>query len=240
MLITQQLATSAIIAQGHYLTAVHDIAQAWTGIGAAIYAVWKQTRVASSTWTLLGVVSYLACVSTLHIASTAIMQFTAFNSSSIITMQSAMAFPNGTVLANQTWQNTFSVIPPSSFLSSIQTIGLSNNTLYDIVTTTNPSLTNATVNATSLQANCGLLSNLTLNDSGPLSTLNFSGNGFRSGGFEFSNDGRFFKWSIKCKFKSTLSGQFERNQNYFILMEDPSMFNVITILFLLLQWFSKT
>ena len=48
-------------------------------------------------------VFYLACVSTLHIASTTIMQFTAFNSSSILTMKSAMALPNATALANGTW-----------------------------------------------------------------------------------------------------------------------------------------
>ena len=38
---------------------MHDITQAWTGIGAAVYALWKQTTVASSTWTLLGVVSVM-------------------------------------------------------------------------------------------------------------------------------------------------------------------------------------
>ena len=194
MFITQQLATSAIVAQEHYLTAVHDITQAWTGIGAALYALWKQTKVASSTWTLLGVVSYLACVSTLHIASTTIMQFTAFNSSSIITMQSEMAFPNATVLANGTWQGTSTATPSSSFLSSIQTIGLLNNTLYGILTTTDSSLVNATVNATSLQSTCGLLSNLTCSLNLDVQNLNFSNNDIGSGYFILNSNvsGKFF------------------------------------------------
>ncbi|KAG8217910.1 hypothetical protein J3R82DRAFT_6076 [Butyriboletus roseoflavus] len=144
---------------------------AWTGIGAAVYAFWQQTKVASSTWTILGVVSYLACVFTLQTASTTIMQFTAFNSSSIITIQSAIALPNATVLVNGTWPGTFQGIPPSNLLSNVQTTGLLNNTLYDILTTTDSSFTNATVNATALQANCGLLSNVTYD------SFNFSANG---------------------------------------------------------------
>ncbi|KAG8215448.1 hypothetical protein J3R82DRAFT_9062 [Butyriboletus roseoflavus] len=181
--ITQQLATSAIIAQRHCLTEVHDISQAWTGIGAAIYALWQQIKVASSTWTLLGVVSYLACVSTLQTASTTIMQFTAFNSYSTILVQSAVAWPNATTLANVPWGNTFyEGLPPSGLLSNIQTIGLLNNTLYDILTTTDPSFTNATVNATSLQSNCGLLSNLTFSNLGP-QYLNFSDGGIGPGYF---------------------------------------------------------
>lgn len=106
-----------------------------------------------------------------------------------------MAFPNATVLANGTWQMTFGGIPPNSLLSNIQTIGLLNNTLYDILTTTDPSFTNATVNATSLQANCGLLSNLTFYNTTPSPILNFSVNDFDSESFELYCE--FFKWSVK-------------------------------------------
>ena len=186
MFITQKLAISAILAQRHYLTAVHDIAGAWTGIGAALHALWQQTKVVSSIWTMLSVVSYLACVSTLHIASTSIMQFTAFDSYSTIPVQSEMAWPNDTVLGSGFWSSTFVGIPPNSLLSNIQTIGLLNNTLYDILTTTDSSFTNATVNATSLQANCGLLSNLTFYNS---NTLNFSMNNFGSGNIVLYGNG---------------------------------------------------
>ena len=82
---------------------------------------------------------------------------------------------------------------PSNLLYNIQTFGLLNNTLYNIVTTTDPSFTNTTVNATSFQANCGLLSNLILNSSGSLSNLNFSVDDFGSGSFEFFHMGKFFK-----------------------------------------------
>ena len=177
---------------------MHNIAGAWTGIGAAVYALWQQTKVASSTWTMLGVVSYLACVSTLQTASTTIMQFTAFNSYSIIPIQSAMTWPNATVIAGA-WGSTFMAgLPPSSLLSSIQAIGLVNNTLYDILTTTNSSFANATVNATSLQSTCGLLSNLTFQVELGLQNLSFSNNGLGSGNIivNLGSDGKFITLRI--------------------------------------------
>ena len=51
-------------------------------------------------------------------------------------------------------------MPPISLVDDLQTNGLLNNTIYDILTTSHPSFTNATVNATSLQASCGLLPNV--------------------------------------------------------------------------------
>ena len=114
---------------------------------------------------MLGVISYFTYVSTLQTASIAIMQFTAFNSYSTIFVQSEMAWPNPTTLANLIVLNIFyQGLASSSFFSSIQTIGLLNNTLYNILTTTNSSFTNATMNATFLQSTCGLLSNLTFSN----------------------------------------------------------------------------
>ena len=130
---------------------------------------------------------YLACISTLHIASSTIMQFIAFNSTSTISVQSNVTWPNSTVLANGgTWIAQFQTVPPSSLLANIQINGLLNNTIYDILGTTDPSFMNATVNATSLQASCGLLSNLTFN-SGVWPILNFSFDGLGSGSLEYSN-----------------------------------------------------
>ena len=167
-----------------------------------MHALWQQTKVASSTWTMLGVVFYLACVSTLQTASTAIMQFTAFNSTSTIPIQSEMAWPNATVITDGSqWEGSFQGLPPSSFLSNIQTIGLLNNTLYDILTTTDSSFTTAIVNATSLQSNCGLLSNLTFSILGQ-QNLSFFDNGIGSGYFLLNGSSssklEFFTLKITC------------------------------------------
>ncbi|KIJ08401.1 hypothetical protein PAXINDRAFT_18463 [Paxillus involutus ATCC 200175] len=185
--ITQRLALSRFIAQRRYLTAVHDVSSAWLGIGAAIDAVWQQRKVASSTWVTIAVMIYLGCVSVLHIASSTIMQFTAFNSTITTSVQSSMAWPNQSVdLTGLNWGAAVPDLPSMNMLSDLGTYGLSNNTLYDTLTTANALFVNATVNATSLQASCGLLSNLTYNESPDMSIpsyINFSVGGLGSGPF---------------------------------------------------------
>ncbi|KAF8557198.1 hypothetical protein OG21DRAFT_379019 [Imleria badia] len=182
--IVQQLATSKLIAQRHYLTTVHDTANAWTGIGAAVYSLFQQTGPSSSIWVITGVVLYLACVSVMHIASTTIMQFTAYNHTSTISVQTLVPWPNSTVISNGSWLDAIQTMPPISLIDDLQTNGLLNNTIYDIITPTiQSSFTNATVNATSLQASCGLLSNLSYYNSSsfPGSGLNFSVDGLGQG-----------------------------------------------------------
>ncbi|KAF8842346.1 hypothetical protein BDN67DRAFT_383903 [Paxillus ammoniavirescens] len=188
--ITQRLALSGFIARRQYLTAVHDVSGAWPGIGAAISAVWQQRKVASSTWTTIAVMTYLGCVSVLHIASSTIMQFTAFNSTLTTSVQSSMAWPNQSVdFTGLNWVGAVNAVPSMNMLSDLSTYGLSNNTLYDTLTTADPLFVNATVNATSLQASCGLLSNLTYHvnpdttSAAPTHYVNFSVSGLGSGAF---------------------------------------------------------
>ncbi|KAF8132764.1 hypothetical protein EV363DRAFT_1416435 [Boletus edulis] len=186
--IVQQLATSKLLAQRQHLTTVHDIVNAWTGIGAAVSTLLQQNHPPSSIWAIIGVALYLGCVSVMHIASTTIMEFTAYNSTSIISIPTLVAWPNSSVIANGSW--TFAIqqtVPPISLVNDLQTNGLLNNTIYDILTTTQSNFANATVNATSLQATCGLLSNLSWHNSsttgGQPATLNFSTDGLGHGAF---------------------------------------------------------
>ena len=185
----QQLATSKLIAQRHYLTTVHDTTNAWTGIGAAVYA-FLQKIPPSSIWAMIGVVIYLACISVMHIASSTIMQFIAFNSTSNISVQTLIAWPNSSALSNSSWIMAIQTMPPITLIDDLQTNGLLNNTIYDILTTIQPSFTNATVNATSLQASCGLLSNLSYYNSSSPPGLNFSVEGLGQGAFSLLANGK--------------------------------------------------
>ncbi|KAF8439689.1 hypothetical protein L210DRAFT_3760707 [Boletus edulis BED1] len=184
--VTQQLAVSTLISQWHYLTAIHDISQAWSGIGAAVSTLWQQTKTSSSIWTLMGVTIYLACVSVLHITSTAIMEFTPFNSTSTISIQSSVTWPNSTVLTNGSWAGPSEIVPPNTLLANMETVGLLNNTVYDIVNTTNPAFTTAVVNATSLTSGCGLVPNITYFSTNISTTLNFSVDGLGFWSFLFN------------------------------------------------------
>ena len=189
MYVVQQLAIAKLIAQRHYLTTVHDIANAWTGTGAALSTLLQLGNVPSSFWAIAGVAVYLACVSIMHIASTAVIQFTAYNSTSIISVPTLISWPNSSVLSDPIWQEAFQSIPPINLVDNLQTNGLLNNTIYDILTTTYSSFTHATVNATSLQANCGLLSNISYygpsqvlpGSTTSISQLNFSVDGLGQG-----------------------------------------------------------
>ena len=184
MYIVQQLATSKLIAQRHLLTTVHDTANAWTGIGAAVYSLLQQQNPSSSIWVIICVVVYLGCVSVMHIASTTIMEFTAYNSTSTVLVQTLVPWPNSTVISNDTWFDSIQTTPPIGLIDNLQTPGLLNNTIYDVLTTTTqPSFINATVNATSLQASCRLLSNLSYYNSSGSPGLNFSVDGLGQGSF---------------------------------------------------------
>ena len=182
MFIVQQLATSKLIAQRHHLTTIHDTANAWTGVGAAVYSLLQQRNSASSLWAIIGVAMYLGCVSVMHIASTTIMEFTAYNSTSTSSVQTLVTWPNSSVLSYTTWMDS---MPPITLIDDLHTNGLLNNTIYDILTTTQSSFINATVNATSLQVTCGLLSNLSFYNSSVSSGLNFSVDGLGQESFVF-------------------------------------------------------
>ena len=161
----QQLAIAKLIAQRHYLTTVHDTTNAWAGIGASLSALLQQKNQPSSLWAIIGVMVYLICISVMHIASSTVLQFTTYNSTSIISVPTLVSWPNSSTLANYAWTFAIQDMPPISLADNLQTNGLLNNTIYDILTTNHSRFINATVNATSLQASCGLLSNISYHNS---------------------------------------------------------------------------
>ena len=186
MFIVQQLGLSKLIAQRHFLTTVHDTANAWTGVGAAVYSLFQQQNLSSSIWLIVGVTLYLGCVSMMHIASTTIMEFTAYNSTSTVLVQTLMPWPNSTVISNGNWIGAIQITPPTGLIDDLQTPGLVNNTIYDVlINITQSNFISATVNATSLQVTCGLLSNLSFYNSSVSSGLNFSVDGLGQESFVF-------------------------------------------------------
>ncbi|KAF8123911.1 hypothetical protein EV363DRAFT_1546009, partial [Boletus edulis] len=155
--IVQRLAIYAAMAKQQKLTTIHDVHGAWNSIGAAIHTLWQQTKVISSPSTILLVLAYLSCISGLHIISSSVIQFEAFNNTIVNVVPSALAWPYSS--ANLTSIDWASVPPLTALwplLSSAK--GLSGNVLYDVPITNNPYI-EAVVNTTSISADCGLLSN---------------------------------------------------------------------------------
>ncbi|KAF8436199.1 hypothetical protein L210DRAFT_3762315 [Boletus edulis BED1] len=155
--IVQRLAIYAAMAKQQKLTTIHDVCGAWNSIGAAIHTLWHQTKVMSSPSTILLVLAYLSCISGLHIISSSVIQFEAFNNTIVNVVPSTLAWPYSSVnLTSIDWASVFPLAALWPLLSSAK--GLSGNVLYDVPISNDPYI-EAVVNTTSISADCGLLSN---------------------------------------------------------------------------------
>jgi hypothetical protein len=143
--------------QRQKLTAIHDISGAWNGIGAAISALWQQTKVTSSLSALLLVLIYLSCLSGLHIISSSVIQFEAFDNNIAYVVPSSLAWTSSSVnLSTIHWASISPLMAVWPLLPTAK--GLSGSTLYD-VPSPGYAYTEAVVDATTISAECGLLSN---------------------------------------------------------------------------------
>ncbi|KAG6374787.1 hypothetical protein JVT61DRAFT_4165 [Boletus reticuloceps] len=137
----------------------------------------------------------------LHIGSSSIVQWQVFNSTPVDILISDLAFPGNAVNMSQLqWEEIFPVLQSISLDAGMSTYGLSNNTLYDMprVPTVNGSFLEASVNATTLRVQCGLVPNLTIGMT-PFGTgvsqsyfVNFSLGGIDKGSFIVSTTWKDF------------------------------------------------
>ena len=151
---------STIFSSPKKLTQIHDVCGAWAGLGAALSALWQQTKVASSVLPIALVTLYLTCISVLHVTSSTLMEFQVSNQT-VTTMLSALeTWPNASVdLESLDWMTVAPLVPFLHVFYGDSTLGLVNNTLYDLP---HAGFLTATVHATTLNAHCGLLTNLSV------------------------------------------------------------------------------
>ena len=159
----QRLALLRIVSERRKLTAVHDVSRAWTGIGAAIHILWQQRKGSSPTRETIAVGVYLTMMLVLHITSSSIMQWQWYPDSLPvdINVQTNLAMPDSAVNISQLgWAEIFPVVRLIQD-AGLFTLGLSNNTLYDVQQQDNVTVTGR-INATTLTAQCGLVPNVTV------------------------------------------------------------------------------
>ncbi|KAF8123886.1 hypothetical protein EV363DRAFT_1271860 [Boletus edulis] len=153
----QRLAIYVAMAKQQKLTTIHDVHGAWNSIGAAIHTLWQQTKVMSSPSMILLVLAYLSCISGLHIISSSVIQFEAFNNTIVNVVPSTLAWPYSLVnLTSIDWASVSPLTALWPLLSSAK--GLNGSVLYDVPISNDPYI-EAAVNTTSISADCGLLSN---------------------------------------------------------------------------------
>ncbi|KAF7341360.1 hypothetical protein MVEN_01872500 [Mycena venus] len=160
--VTQTLSMRRSLQMDQVLTATHDNAAAWAGIGAALLHLWYQKAVrASIGWTLTAAL-YLMTISVLHITMSSLFSLVTFNSSrSFLAATRGLPSFNGTVtpgLKSSLFE--METYAPGSlyFLPSVlegtTNLGLQDGSLYDVLDINVPS-GNATVDASGFNITCG-------------------------------------------------------------------------------------
>ncbi|KAJ7759900.1 hypothetical protein B0H16DRAFT_1532953 [Mycena metata] len=163
VLVTQTLCMKRSLQMDRTLTAIHDNAAAWAGIGSAALQLWRQKAVPATTIGVLSTLLYLGNIMLLHITIPGLFSLETFNSSQSVPVvtQSLPAYnwtSDSDGIARQAplagyAQGSLYFLP--SILGSTASIGLHGGTLYDV-----PGANRGTgamfVNATGFNITCGL------------------------------------------------------------------------------------
>ncbi|KAJ7123454.1 hypothetical protein C8R44DRAFT_704083 [Mycena epipterygia] len=167
--VTQKLSTRRNLQRDRTLTATHDNAAAWAGLGSAIFHLWHQKVVPASIISVLSVFLYLGNILVLHITTPALFSLQTFNSS-----RSADVKTEG--LPGYNWstniEDDYPIFQAQYALGSLYFLpsvlapnstspGLYEGTLYD-VPEPNLGSGNVTVNATGFNISCGYLTDMNM------------------------------------------------------------------------------
>ncbi|KAJ7614555.1 hypothetical protein FB45DRAFT_1110374 [Roridomyces roridus] len=163
--ITQSLALRCDLHRNQLLTATHDNAVAWSGLGSAVVRLWQQRVIPASTIGVLSALTYLVGISILHTAFPGIAAPQSFlvNASVPISTRSLPAFDFSGIDEDnrQSFWNTAGQYAGASlaflpFLTPSNTLGLYEATLYDVLGP-NAGTGSVLVNATGFNITCGYI-----------------------------------------------------------------------------------
>ncbi|KAJ7325390.1 hypothetical protein DFH08DRAFT_1085129 [Mycena albidolilacea] len=170
--VTQRLWTRQSLRADQTLTATHDSAAAWTGIGSALSQLWTQRTTSGSDIGVLSVFLYLANILVLHITTPALFSFETFNSTRPFPV-ATRSLPSLNSFSQVNWSDPDNISTATlnlmqsdyvkgslyflpSILGSNTSLGLKDGTLYDVVDI-NSGVGNVTVDATGFNITCGYL-----------------------------------------------------------------------------------
>ncbi|KAJ7795064.1 hypothetical protein B0H14DRAFT_3496455 [Mycena olivaceomarginata] len=154
--VTQRLWTRRSLRADQTLTATHDSAAAWTGIGSALSQLWSQRTTSGSVIGVLSVFLYLANILVLHITTPALLD--SFSRVNWSDLNDAFTAILKLVLSDYV---TGSLYFLPSILGSNTRLGLKDGTLYDVVNI-NSGVGNVTVDATGFDITCGYLTDVNI------------------------------------------------------------------------------
>ncbi|KAJ7721331.1 hypothetical protein B0H14DRAFT_3170330 [Mycena olivaceomarginata] len=166
--VTQALSRRRSLQMDQSLTATHDNAAAWAGIGAALLHLWYQKAVRASIGRTLATALYLMTIAGLHITISSLFSLVTFNSSrSFLAATRSLPAFNSTVapdpedytlgspyLEMESYAGGSLYFLPS-VLDGTTSLGLQDGSLYDVLLDINVLSGNAIVNASGFNITCG-------------------------------------------------------------------------------------
>ncbi|KAJ7483773.1 hypothetical protein B0H11DRAFT_2279776 [Mycena galericulata] len=159
--VVQTLAMRLNLHSAKTLTAAHDTASAWAGIGSAVLSLLGQRSLRSSLVGVLSAVLYLGNIMVLHVTTPALFSVQTFNSTRSIPVQtqSLVDYKTNDTLGSflsdigDYMVDTMPILP---FLRNLTILGLDGGSLYDVLPP-NPGTGAVTVNATAFNITCGYI-----------------------------------------------------------------------------------
>ncbi|KAJ6485283.1 hypothetical protein DFH09DRAFT_1458006 [Mycena vulgaris] len=166
--VTQTISTRRSLQKDQTLTAAHDTAAAWAGVGSALLHMWCQKTVNASIIGVLSAFLYLGNILVLHISTPALFYLEAYNFTQLVPVPT-----RGLPSYNFTWYNVSDegqrygnlidfqqdyaagslYFLPTTF-GNATSLGLKDGTLYD-VPEPNSGIGNVTVSPTGFNITCG-------------------------------------------------------------------------------------
>ncbi|KZT69323.1 hypothetical protein DAEQUDRAFT_273644 [Daedalea quercina L-15889] len=174
--LAQALALQTVLSRGDTLTAVHDVASAWTGLGSATISLWHQLSLPSNTLGVLKIFAYLGSITVLHTTTPAVFSMENFNQTRPASVSTTGGMPvinNASMYAvapisgndpflgaavNPPWTLATQLLPYLATSGSVSTIGLSGDTVYDIIQLSG-NTGEVLVNATTANVTCSYIPN---------------------------------------------------------------------------------
>ncbi|KAJ7112154.1 hypothetical protein C8R44DRAFT_882549 [Mycena epipterygia] len=175
VLVTQKLSMRRNIKMDQALTATHDTAAAWAGIGSSISCLWNQRTLPATTVGVLSILLYLGSILALHITTPALFALETFNSTRSVSVgtQGLPAYKWPSNISNSVdgdsamfaairnleeyAGSSLAFFPP--VVESAKAAGLWGGTVYE-VPDVNTTVGNVTVNATGFNISCRYMNNM--------------------------------------------------------------------------------
>ncbi|KAG7442047.1 uncharacterized protein BT62DRAFT_1010833 [Guyanagaster necrorhizus] len=144
---------------------MYDNMSAWTGLGAALMVLWRETTIAATVFRVLFITAYFVCVGVLHVTASAVFS----NTSRYSVISTTLGPPNISInnlywVFNPSifWLDSTPVIPYLPHSDRISKIGLENGTLYDVLSS-DTGKGDVPVNALTFNVTCGFVDGASIN-----------------------------------------------------------------------------